>query len=205
MTQSFFSMNIIDPDLKNAVANATNITAMSEGSTSFNITNQTALLTSVIAASGGINYKFGLFFGVCLALVAGTVILPVITGPILRLILQSVARYWVYWRMVYPATIFIYFVGVYVLGPVFTPFNPFLQLPVPVAACCSMFQGRGIFRWLKGRPNKRTVLKRFLFLSFSWCCWIIDFQGLVRGYASMLPLMILFWFWFMPSIKGLRS
>ncbi len=68
-------MNILDPTLNAARANATNMTAMTNDTLPFLLSNQTQLLASVISASGGVNYSYGLFFGIAAALVAGSFVL----------------------------------------------------------------------------------------------------------------------------------
>ena len=107
-------MNIADPDSSSALNNATKLKPLE----SFDITTQTEVLASVIATSGSQNYSFGLFFGLAAALVAGSFILPVITGPILRLVLQSTYKYRTKWRLLYPFLLLLYIAGIYIAIPI---------------------------------------------------------------------------------------
>jgi len=198
-------MNILDPTLNAARANATNMTAMTNDTLPFLLSNQTQLLASVISASGGVNYSYGLFFGIAAALVAGSFVLPIITGPILRLTLQSIAEYRVYWRLVYPIAVAVYVVGAYILFPIFAvPASLAFQLLLPTIVFFSIFQGRGPFRWWKsrrGRRDIRSIVKRILFVVISVCCSILSVPNYESVAVGLLPLLILFWVWAGSSVK----
>ena len=81
-------MNMTDPTLDSAFQNITNTTLDANITNPFTLTNQTELLAHVISASGGVTYSWLLFVGIAVALVAGSFILPIIMGPILRVALR---------------------------------------------------------------------------------------------------------------------
>ena len=235
-------MNITDSSSNAAFNNATNMTLLADPTKPFNLTRQTELLASVIATSGGSTYSLGLFFGLAAALVAGSFVLPVITGPILRLILQSMDQYGAYWRLFYPILLSLYVFAIYILFPFLSIYivhrvlvdgesfhsefetandldrvNFAFQLLLPAIVFLSMFQGRGPFRWFKGRGGKRgirSIMKRFCFVLFSTFCAVNPLSLLARYdyYRSppywliiigFLPILLLLWIWAGSSIRRL--
>ena len=240
-------MNIADSSMVPALNNATNQTLLA--ATPFNLTRQIELLATVISASGGATYSFGLFFGLAAALVAGSFILPIITGPILRLILQSIDKFRSRLRLLYPVVLSIYIVNVYVVIPflilgfdfktkiLYDPyedeaerekaFDYYLtyidlklvalsfQLLLPAIAFFSIFQGRGPFRWFKGRGKRsiRGIAKRFLFVIFSLSCALFPFLFFYYNLypvrvpniwaipIGILPVIFLLWIWYGSPIR----
>ena len=240
-------MNITDSPLKTSF-NTTNSKLLTDPTIQLNITTQTELLTSAISASGSATYSLGLFFGLGAALIGGTFVLPVITGPIIRLTLQSMDRHRAYWRLLYPILLSLYVLAIYILFPIllrkkivfFIPELPEIddlgdpyfdyfdnsyldswdlystlsyvilgfQLLLPAIAFFSIFQGRGPFRWFKGRGDKRSILsilKRFFFVSFSTLCAVFGVFFGDSGYLGIiinfLPVLLLLWIWAGSSIR----
>ena len=142
-------MNIIDPSINSALNNATNMTLLNDPTKPFDLPRLTELLASVVSSSGGATYSLGLFFGLAAALTAGSCVLPLITGPIFRLTLQSVDRNRKYWRLIYPTLLSLYVLAIYIVFPILT--SQFgvdylrivafaFQLLLPATAFLSIFQ-----------------------------------------------------------------
>lgn len=201
----------MDPTLDGAFQNITNTTRDANVTNPFTLSNQTDLLAHVISASGGITYSWSLFFGIAVALVAGSSILPIITGPILRLALQSMVKYRPYWRLIYPTMLAIYIAGAYIMAPFVSVLAHFiLQLLLPTVVLVSIFQRRGLFRWFRGRQGKRerrSIVRRLLFVVISLACTLVSvshvfsylhYVGFIIG---CIPLFILLWVEAGGSIK----
>jgi len=216
--QSIFSMNMTDPALDGAFQNITNTTRDANATNPFTLNTQTELLAHVISASGAVTYSWLLFIGIAVALVAGSFILPVIMGPIVRLALQSIVEYRAYWRLVYPTMLALWVIVAYIMLPTMGViafqeeydtrflFAPVVQLSfqllLPAVAFFSIFQGRGPFRWFKGRQGKRSIGsigRRLCFVGISIPCALYSnpfytYDGpssiIIVGF---IPLLILLW------------
>ncbi len=216
--QSIFSMNMTDPALDGAFQNITNTTRDANATNPFTLNTQTELLAHVISASGAVTYSWLLFIGIAVALVAGSFILPVIIGPIVRLALQSIVEYRAYWRLVYPTMLALWVIVAYIMLPTMGViafqdeydtmflFAPVVQLSfqllLPAVAFFSIFQGRGPFRWFKGRQGKRSIgsiRRRLCFVGISIPCALYSnpfytYDGpssiIIVGF---IPLLILLW------------
>lgn len=181
-------MNIADPNLDGALGDITNTIRDANARNPFTLTNQTGLLANVISASGGLTYSWYPFIGLAVALVAGSFILPIIMGPILRLALQSIVEYRAYGRLVYPKMLALWVFLAYIMLPIMLPSMGFeawyyqvfpvqlsFQLLLPTLVFFSIFQGRGPFRWFKGPQGKRSVAsigRRLCFIGICVTCAI---------------------------------
>lgn len=202
-------MNMTDPKLDEAFQNITNTTRDANATNPFTPTNQTELLAHVISASGAVTYSWLLFIGIAVALVAGSFILPIIIGPIVRFALQSIVEYRAYWRLIYPTMLAFWVIVAYIALPtiVLTGFQAVyeyvsvvqlsFQLLLPTVALFSIFQGRGPFRWFKGRQGKRSIgsiAKRLCFVTISSICASVSFLsdgGFSNIIVGFIPLLIL--------------
>lgn len=197
-------MNMTDPTLNGAFQNITNTTLDANATNPFTLNNQTELLAHVISASGGVTYSWPLFVGIAVALVAGSFILPIIMGPILRVALQSMIEYRAYWRLIYPTMLALWVIVVYIIIPIVGTegFQPApavhlgFQLVLPIIAFVSIFQGRGPFRWFKGRQGKRSIGsigRRLCFVGISVQCAMTASQESYFLLVGLIPLLILLW------------
>ena len=212
-------MNMTDPNLYSAFQNITNTTLDANLTNPFTLTNQTELLAHVISASGGVTYSWILFVGIAVALVAGSFILPIIMGPILRVALQSMVEYRAYWRLVYPTMLALWVVAAYMMFPIMATighqeaydapywllasvFQLSLQLVLPTIVFVSIFQGRGPFRWFKGRQGKRSIRsigRRLCFVGVCVTCALFSTPNFVyyqlpyNILVGFIPLVILLW------------
>ena len=193
-----------DPTLNGAFQNITNTTLDANATNPFTLTNQTELLAHVISASGGVTYSWPLFVGIAVALVAGSFILPIIMGPILRVALQSMIEYRAYWRLIYPTMLALWVIVVYIIIPIVGTegFEPAptvhlgFQLVLPIIVFVSIFQGRGPFRWFKGRQGKRSIGsigRRLCFVGISVPCAFTAPLGSYFLLVGLIPLLILLW------------
>lgn len=234
-------MNIADPKLDRAIQNITNTTRDANATNPFTLTDQTELLAHVISNSGGLTYSWLLFIGIAVALVAGSFILPIIMGPILRLALQSIVEYRAYWRLVYPTMLALWVIVAYLMLPIMAncyyptfPLAPIFQfafqLLLPTVVLFSIFQGRGPFRWFKGRQGKRSIGsmgRRLCFIGICVTCaffstpvftpittpdFMPDFESDFAFYYSyrpdpsmilvgLIPLLILLWVFVEGSVR----
>jgi uncharacterized membrane protein YhdT len=205
-------MNMTDPALDGAFQNITNTTRDANATNPFTLNNQTELLAHVISASGGVTYSWLLFIGIAVALVAGSFILPIIIGPIVRLALQSIVEYRAYWRLVYPTMLALWVIVAYIVLPTMGfigfPYElaPVVQLSfqllLPTVAFFSIFQGRGPFRWFKGRQGKRSIGsigRRLCFVGISIPCALYSNPSFTYDdppsiiIIGFIPLLILLW------------
>ena len=208
-----------DPTLDSAFQNITNTTLDANLTYPFTLTNQTELLAHVISASGGVTYSWILFVGIAVALVAGSFILPIIMGPILRVALQSMVEYRAYWRLVYPTMLALWVVAAYIMFPITATigqqeeydapywllapvFQLSLQLVLPTIVFVSIFQGRGPFRWFKGRQGKRSIRsigRRLCFVGICVTCALFSTPNFMYDQlpynilVGFIPLVILLW------------
>ena len=219
-------MNMTDPNLDSAFQNITNTTLDANVTNPFTLTNQTELLAHVISASGGVTYSWILFVGIAVALVAGSFILPIIMGPILRVALQSMVEYRAYWRLVYPTMLALWVIAAYIMLPIMGTMSlqeyhapPWLlaprfqlsyqlslqlsfQLVLPTIVFVSIFQGRGPFRWFKGRQGKRSIRsigRRLCFVGICVTCALFSTPIFMYDrlpyniLVGFIPLVILLW------------
>jgi hypothetical protein len=133
-----------------------------------------------------------------------------ISGPILRVGIQSVAKYRPYWRVVFAIASFLYVATVYIILPLLGSTTNIIafsfQLLVPIVAFLSVFQGRGPFKWLRGRErsiSKRSIVARGLFgtmaLLFTLTRDVLPVP--LSIILDLIPLAILFWLWAGSSIR----